>query len=1557
MNTRSDTDPTTSRKVFEALEKAATILDMLVEHGTQLKRFAGDFDSMKGRPLEGYVEKIKAASAEYRKRSQKLEQKREDDPRILDHTPLEFGTLREQNELRVMEGTYRRLQRQVRLLMWKSFIEKKRSWYSLIGQGAGPIAMCFLLIVFYEVMFNRTYQGFLEELFMPAALIIVIPTVTTTVVAEKSTRLTESMKMMGLTETAYFLNLLLVEGIIFGAVMGAIVGGIAKVPNFLDDYEVMEYRSYVNGTEVSMYTYATAGLFANAPFFDVFLSIFVFCVCSVPFGFLMSVFFSTARFAGQISFVICLGLVLFNMSYNLRESGRAATLIASAFPPLGYSMFIKIVVDSINCENGDCRIEYELVRDYDKNDILAAMISGASIFSVLSWYLRNVLPSEFGAPKKWYFCLRCSSRRARNKSTNAVDDDDDDDDNLLSANMTAVLVDGEGKDNDNARKVANKFEPLPKSLKASRSVRVRNLRKTFHGGDGKLVAVNDLSFDLVEGQVFSLLGHNGAGKTTTISMLTGLIPPDTGHGATTVYGSSISDDLDSVRTVLGICPQHDVLMPTLTSFEHIIFFAMLKGSTHAAAKKEAEDMLASFNLSERRDHFGSGLSGGMRRKLSTIIALCAGSKFCILDEPSSGMDPLARRELWDSINACKRNRTILLTTHYMDEADELGDRIGIMSHGVMQTIGSSSFLKRRFGCGYVLECEKVDAATDSSKIVNFVKDNIAGATFNKRESYERQLIFELPFESVGEFGKFFDRLDKNLAVLGVEEYGVSITSMEDVFLEVGRDGRKQKRKMSVMRRRSSTRAASKEPDDESDTVKRESSIHLGVANQKRASLRQQAIVLVRKRLWTARNDYFRSLVMLLMPCAILLAVFLLNSFDLFSDNDGVGNATTAWISLGAFLFLPGLIAGELVRERASKLRYTLSVMGAKQLAYFAVSCPPLAIGMFLGDYVGWSIITILTWLIVLCVGGSAYLSGGGILLLMPLYGAQLISFSYCVSFMYSRPTLAIVGTPMLLLLLAFLSQVIVGIFLVAASDLNTEDSEASDYIEPFALFTWSITFICPIGSLGTGLLACTLDWENDDQFPHIGAVLAIMIIYSIGFMALAIHLDSRTMKKLVPKFEKNSDVSKIRKKMHADVLKEAMEVEATDPKSVALQLKQLRKVYPKRGPTPETVAVQGLSLQVKKRSILCLLGPNGAGKSTTLNMLLRAVSPTSGDASVCGHSMLSDFERGAVSLGVVPQDNNLWPLLTCEQHLRLFAMLRGVPASEAGTVVKSALMHMELAPKARTLSKALSGGMQRRLCTAIALIGNPDVVLLDEPSAGLDPVARRNLWDVIRETMGERAVILTTHSMEEADALSTRIAIMAYGSLQCVGTSAHLKKTMGSDFEIVIKMKKEMEPLEQIDDATPSIQGRIPTDVTDFMRDTFGEYAPASVGGFTCVFDVKKERVVIGRSFAAFHANKERLGIEDFSISQPTLEQVFIKTVLKAKREREGVSAGGAFALGSRVVDRRSFDNRRSSSFSSKCDVDVDDDADGATKSAGATNAVVIEMHATPQAIAMGVEE
>lgn len=344
---------------------------------------------------------------------------------------------------------------------------------------------------------------------------------------------------------------------------------------------------------------------------------------------------------------------------------------------------------------------------------------------------------------------------------------------------------------------------------------------------------------------------------------------------------------------------------------------------------------------------------------------------------------------------------------------------------------------------------------DPSSAVKFVTSKIGGATFNARESYALQLVFTLPFDAVSEFGAFFNELDKSLGDLGLSEYGVSVTSMEDVFLQVGREGRKK---------RAGSLAVQKEEES-----KMEDEVRFGVENQQRASLRTQILVMIRKRLWTARNDY-RTIFMLVIPCLVILAFFTLNHQGLLSEDKKQGNGMTSYFSMLAFLFLPGLVSAELIRERSTKLRYTLTVMGCRQYAYFG--------GMFLGDYIGWMIITVLNWIIIISLSGDDYLLDGGVLVLFPFFGIQLLGFSYMISFWFSQPSYAIVATPGILILQLVLSQVLVGIFqLILVEGAGVDVDEDTN----LGLFIWSVTLLCPLGSLGTGLFMCTMVFERISQ--------------------------------------------------------------------------------------------------------------------------------------------------------------------------------------------------------------------------------------------------------------------------------------------------------------------------------------------------------------------------------------------------------------------------------------------------------------------------------------------
>jgi ATP-binding cassette subfamily A (ABC1) protein 3 len=174
---------------------------------------------------------------------------------------------------------------------------------------------------------------------------------------------------------------------------------------------------------------------------------------------------------------------------------------------------------------------------------------------------------------------------------------------------------------------------------------------------------------------------------------------------------------------MGVCPQHDVLFELLTPEEHLELFYEFKGGDKKKKKAEIEKLLIDIGVADKRKSMSYQLSGGNKRKLSVAIALCADSKFVLLDEPTSGLDISARRQLWDMLKEYKRDRILLLTTHYMDEADILGDRIGIMTAGKLTCLGSSLFLKNRFGVGYVMTLVK-DSPHMNTQVLPYLHENL-----------------------------------------------------------------------------------------------------------------------------------------------------------------------------------------------------------------------------------------------------------------------------------------------------------------------------------------------------------------------------------------------------------------------------------------------------------------------------------------------------------------------------------------------------------------------------------------------------------------------------------------------------------------------------------------------------------------------------------------------------------------------------------------------------------------------------------------------------------------
>ncbi|BHF68476.1 ATP-binding cassette sub- A member 3 [Sparganum proliferum] len=399
------------------------------------------------------------------------------------------------------------------------------------------------------------------------------------------------------------------------------------------------------------------------------------------------------------------------------------------------------------------------------------------LYAFVAWYVDNVFPGKYGIPKPWYFPLRVLLRYRPGVP--------------VSADGVAGRLVGPPRESTHLEPptaahphlmaggdvYSTSFEEPPIGLSAGISTHA--LSKSYKNALSGSPALTNVTMSAYEGQITVLLGHNGAGKTTLMSILTGLLPPTTGTAY--VGGFNILTDVESVRQTIGFCPQHDLLFDDLTVSEHLRLFARLKGCPKSEVDAQVTATLTKVRLKGKRNRRAWTLSGGTKRRLSLGMALIANSRVLILDEPTSSLDPAARRQIWDILQRERPFRTILVTTHYMDEAEYLGDRIAILSGGKLKCLGSPLFLKSIYGTGYCLTLTLLPVS-NSEEVVAFIKQHIFQAEVQSHDGNELKIL--LPLESVPSFPNLLGLLEKRTLSLGIASFGLSVTTMEDVFLRV-----------------------------------------------------------------------------------------------------------------------------------------------------------------------------------------------------------------------------------------------------------------------------------------------------------------------------------------------------------------------------------------------------------------------------------------------------------------------------------------------------------------------------------------------------------------------------------------------------------------------------------------------------------------------------------------------------------------------------------------------------------------------------------------------------
>jgi len=597
--------------------------------------------------------------------------------------------------------------------------------------------------------------------FLLLSLTITMWSLITSVVKEREARLREGMRMMGLHPTAFILSWVLTYVIIVAIVSCGVV-------------------FCLSGGGVLLHTSASL----------LWCWIFLYSLACISYGLLLSTFFQKAKQAAV------LGSLIFYFSSMLHQyvsqspstfSMSIPSVLASMaclFPPVPFVLGAKIfqLAEMQDSGIGWSNIDYSFqigVRAFSVGESCRYLAFDAVFLMLIFLYADQVVPRDIGVQRPWYFIFSWNFW----KEVFGCDAGENPAMAKQMSRQTSQRTQS-GADIDSASALIERDigEAAAMMARTGQVVELRHLSKTY----GEVQAVQDLDLMMYGGEIFALLGHNGAGKTTTLAMLCGLVKPTS--GSCNIFGYDLVQDRDQAQRLLGVCPQHDVLWESLTAEEHLLLFGGFKGMTDTELAAEVPAMLNRvrlFGLDAKR-HAGK-LSGGMKRKLSIGIAFIGGSKLVLLDEPTSGLDPFSRRMVWELLRSMKPGRATVLSTHYMDEADILGDRIAILHEGCLRCCGSSNFLKRAYGCGYNITLVLKDGAESTS-----VHDAVMGLlpeTINKSEvrtlSHSgKELIIQLPFTVAKFFPEVLGGLETKMEELKLESYGISVTTLEEVFLKV-----------------------------------------------------------------------------------------------------------------------------------------------------------------------------------------------------------------------------------------------------------------------------------------------------------------------------------------------------------------------------------------------------------------------------------------------------------------------------------------------------------------------------------------------------------------------------------------------------------------------------------------------------------------------------------------------------------------------------------------------------------------------------------------------------
>ena len=666
-------------------------------------------------------------------------------------------------------------------------------------------------------------------IFYPMSISLLMPLFMYNIVIEKERQLIEIMRINGL-----------------------------KMRNYWISYFIFNYALYI----ITVFFFIIFGtfifgltLFKESSFLLIFLTIFIWGFGQIGIAYFFQAFLTNGRTTSIIGYMITLWLTLVAACLNLAlfVLPTEAPYILNILPTFAICRIFFYMTSYCGYES--CISDFSKVNN-EIRYALGYMMLGSIIFTLLGTYLHEVLPKQYGIRKNLIFCLECenntSTKEQENSKTIDEKNDDikneikDDNENNDDNNIKTNLIEKEENKNEineinnplEDKEVEREFvivqdlidkgerelKKYPLVCNGLTKIYSSNLKSKDPKKKNKK-SLDNFTICLKDNEIFGLLGPNGAGKTTFFSILTGIYEPTKGNAF--IRGHSIKSELDRSYELIGYCPQFDLLWEDLSVENTLLFYSRVKNKEESKINYMVEKILEDVKLTKFRNYLVRELSGGMKRRLSLGISLIGEPPIVFLDEPTTGLDPKNKREIWDILSHCKKDRCMILTTHLMDEAETLCDRIGIILKGKIRCLGTQYKLKNEYGKGfklcinlqpYLIEEKKNNQNEDNLKklddIINESSDRKIGFVFDKNKIKEINLKNEKRIEKIDKFVKniftknckliekhrsavifeigsdvfnpeiLFQKLEESKEELEITNWAISQVDLEDIFIKL-----------------------------------------------------------------------------------------------------------------------------------------------------------------------------------------------------------------------------------------------------------------------------------------------------------------------------------------------------------------------------------------------------------------------------------------------------------------------------------------------------------------------------------------------------------------------------------------------------------------------------------------------------------------------------------------------------------------------------------------------------------------------------------------------------